>query len=61
MTLPAALDATVTATIPPVCVFQRITLWAMPVADTEGRGGWLCRGGAACVPRGGVQWHAVAC
>ena len=59
MTLPAALDAMATSTVPTVCVVRGITLWAMPVAEAEGRVCWWHQGGVVCVPCGVVQPNAA--
>ena len=58
--LPAALDATAMSTVQPVCVVQRITLWAMPVAYTEEQAGWWRQGGVACVSYCMVQWRVAS-
>ena len=60
VTLLAASEATATSTVLLDCVVQPITLLAMPVAHAEGRAGWLCPGGAACMPCGVVQLRALA-
>ena len=61
VTSPVASDGTATSTVQLVRVVQRKTLWAMPVAEADGRAGWCCRCYAMCVPCGVAQWRAVSC